>query len=316
MNTLATFGPVPLWGGFILAIVGLLAVDLGVFHRTAHAVRFREALTWCCVWVGLALAFNLGIWKFQGSERALEFLAGYLIEQSLSVDNIFVFIMVFSFFTVDPSHQHRVLFYGILGAIVMRAAFIVVGISLFEQFHWLIYIFGLLLIVTAYKMLAHASNEPDLSQNRVIQFARRFLRTTPEFHGERFFVRLNGKLFATPLFLVLVILEGMDLMFAIDSIPAIFAITRDPFIAFTSNIFAILGLRSLFFLVAGALQKISLLRYGLAAILAFVGLKMLLSGYIKVPIGLSLGFIAITLGGTLLVSIAADRLKMRQESAS
>ncbi|NDC38986.1 MAG: TerC/Alx family metal homeostasis membrane protein, partial [Proteobacteria bacterium] len=254
MDYLSSLGPTLLWGGFILVILGLLAIDLGVFHRTARTVRFREALIWCCVWVGLAMLFNLGIWQFQGSERALEFLAGYLIEQSLSVDNIFVFIMVFSFFSVDAAHQHRVLFYGILGAIVMRAVFILVGISLFEQFHWLIYIFGLLLIFTAYKMLAHASSEPDLSQNRVVHFARRFLRTTPSFHGEKFFVRLNGKLFATPLFLVLVILEGMDLMFAIDSIPAIFAITRDPFIAFTSNIFAILGLRSLFFLVAGALQ--------------------------------------------------------------
>jgi tellurite resistance protein TerC len=255
--------------------------------------------------VGLALLFNLGIWHFQGAEPALEFLAGYLVEQSLSVDNIFVFIMVFSFFSVNPAYQHRVLFYGILGAIIMRAFFILVGISLFEQFHWLVYIFGALLVFTAIKMLSHASADPDLSKNKVVQFARRFLRTTPEFHGERFFVRLDGKLLATPLFLVLVILEGMDLMFAIDSIPAIFAITRDPFIAFTSNIFAILGLRSLFFLVAGALQKISLLRYGLAAILAFVGLKMLLSGYIKIPIGYSLGFIALALGASILASVIA-----------
>jgi len=305
MELFAAFGPTLLWGGFIAAILGLLALDLGVFHRSAHAVSFKEALTWCCVWVGLALLFNLGIWHFQGTEPALEFLAGYLVEQSLSVDNIFVFIMVFSFFSVNPAYQHRVLFYGILGAIIMRAFFILVGISLFEQFHWLVYIFGALLVFTAIKMLSHASADPDLSKNKVVQFARRFLRTTPEFHGERFFVRLDGKLLATPLFLVLVILEGMDLMFAIDSIPAIFAITRDPFIAFTSNIFAILGLRSLFFLVAGALQKISLLRYGLAAILAFVGLKMLLSGYIKIPIGYSLGFIALALGASILASVIA-----------
>jgi tellurite resistance protein TerC len=305
MELFAAFGPTLLWGGFIAAILGLLALDLGVFHRSAHAVSFKEALTWCCVWVGLALLFNLSIWHFQGAEPALEFLAGYLVEQSLSVDNIFVFIMVFSFFSVNPAYQHRVLFYGILGAIIMRAFFILVGISLFEQFHWLVYIFGALLVFTAIKMLSHASADPDLSKNKVVQFARRFLRTTPEFHGERFFVRLDGKLLATPLFLVLVILEGMDLMFAIDSIPAIFAITRDPFIAFTSNIFAILGLRSLFFLVAGALQKISLLRYGLAAILAFVGLKMLLSGYIKIPIGYSLGFIALALGASILASVMA-----------
>jgi len=303
MELFAAFGPTLLWGGFIAAILGLLALDLGVFHRSAHAVSFKEALTWCCIWVGLALLFNLGIWHFQGAEPALEFLAGYLVEQSLSVDNIFVFIMVFSFFSVNPAYQHRVLFYGILGAIIMRAFFILVGISLFEQFHWLVYIFGALLVFTAIKMLSHASADPDLSKNKVVQFARRFLRTTPEFHGERFFVRLDGKLLATPLFLVLVILEGMDLMFAIDSIPAIFAITRDPFIAFTSNIFAILGLRSLFFLVAGALQKISLLRYGLAAILAFVGFKMLLSGYIKIPIGYSLGFIAVALGASILASV-------------
>ena len=299
--------PQILWIGFIAVILGLLALDLGVFRRTSNTVGFKEALIWCCVWVSLALLFNLGIWHFQGAERAMEFLTGYLIEQSLSVDNIFVFIMVFSFFSVAPKHQHRVLFYGILGAIVMRAIFILVGISLFDRFHWLTYVFGAFLILTAWKLLAHGGGDADLSQNVVVKFARRFLRTTEEYHGQKFFVRLDGKLFATPLFLVLIILEGMDLMFALDSIPAIFAITRDPFIAFTSNIFAILGLRSLFFLVAGALQKVTLLRYGLAAILAFVGLKMLASGFYKVPIGISLGFIAASLGISIFASLLHAR---------
>jgi tellurite resistance protein TerC len=298
-----------LWVVFNIFVLGILAVDLLVLHRKAHTVSLREALAWSCVWVSLALAFGVGIYFFQGGEKALEFLTGYVIEWSLSVDNLFVFLVIFSYFAVPPIYQHRVLFWGILGALVLRAVFIATGAALLANFHWMIYVFGGFLIFTGIKLLFVGEEKIEPEKNPAVRLVRRFMKITPDYHGQRFFIRIDGKLWATPLFLVLVVVETTDVIFAVDSIPAIFAITLDPFIVYTSNVFAILGLRALFFLLAGVMEMFRYLRVGLAFVLCFVGLKMLIAEFYKIPIGISLGVV----GGILLISILASMLKQRQE---
>ena len=288
----ATIGSPALWLGFTLFVGALLALDLGVFHRKAHAVGLREAAVWSAVWIGLALAFDLGILQLHGPERALEFLTGYLIEKALAVDNIFVIYAVFASFAVPAAYQHRVLFWGILGALALRAVFILAGAALIARFHWILYAFGALLVFTAIKLLWIGDHGVHPERNPVYRLFRRVVPCVGDYHGARFTVRIEGRRYATPLLLVLVLIEWTDLIFAVDSIPAIFAVTRDPFIVFTSNIFAILGLRSLFFLLAGVIGRFHLLKPSLALVLAFVGGKMLLADVAKVPIGLSLGVVA------------------------
>ena len=298
-----------LWVVFNIFVLGILAVDLLVLHRKAHTVSLREALAWSCVWVSLALAFGVGIYVIQGGEKALEFLTGYVIEWSLSVDNLFVFLVIFSYFSVPPIYQHRVLFWGILGALVLRALFIATGTALLANFHWMIYVFGAFLIFTGIKLLFVGEEKIEPEKNPAVRLVRRFVKITPEYQGQRFFVRKDGKLWATPLFLVLVVVETTDVIFAIDSIPAIFGITLDPFIVYTSNVFAILGLRALFFLLAGVMEMFRYLRVGLSFVLCFVGFKMLVAEFYKIPIGISLGVV----GGILVISILASMLKQRQE---
>jgi tellurite resistance protein TerC len=292
-----------LWIGFNLFVLAMLAIDLGVFHRKAHEVSVREALTWSGVWISLALLFNLGIYHFWGSEKALEFLAGYLIEKSLSVDNIFVFLMIFSYFDVPARYQHRVLFWGILGALVMRAIFIAAGAALLSAFHWIIYVFGGFLIITGIKMLFAGDEKIEPEKNPAVRLLRRIMHVTSDYHGQRFTVRRDGRLYATPLLLVLVVVETTDVIFAVDSIPAIFAVTMDPFIVYTSNVFAILGLRALYFLLAGIMDMFRYLKVGLAFVLCFVGVKMLLVDVYKIPIAVSLGVVAGILAVSILFSL-------------
>ena len=287
-----------LWTVFSVFVVGALAVDLGVFQRKAHAVGAREALVWSAVWVALALLFNAGVWWLKGPKLAGEFFAGYLIEKSLSVDNLFVFLVVFSYFAVPKEYEARILLWGILGAIVLRAVFVVVGAALLTRFAWMMYVFGGLLIVSGFKMLMK-HEEADPGKNPVVKLVRKLFRISPGLDGQRFFTKIDGKFAATPLFIVLCVVETTDVVFAVDSIPAIFAITKDPFIVFTSNIFAILGLRSLYFLLARVMGLFRFLKYGLVGILWFVGAKMLLHGKLKIPIGWSLA----TIAGILLLSI-------------
>lgn len=297
------------WVCFNLFILGMLALDLGVFHRSAHEVSFREAAVWTGVWVTLALTFAVGIYFYWGQEPALAFATGYLIEETLSVDNIFVMVLIFQYFGVPRKYQHRVLFWGIVGALIMRGLFIIVGTVLIKQFHWVIYVFGGLLVVTGTRMAFREDEAFDAESNKVLRLARRFLPMTRQYHGKEFWVREEGRVLATPLFLVLIMVEFTDLIFAIDSIPAIFAVTTEPFLVYTSNIFAILGLRSLYFLLAGIVHKFRFLKYGLSFILVFVGVKMLLSDVQKVPITASLVVIA----SALLISIAASLIIPEQE---
>ncbi len=300
-----------LWIGFNLFVLAMLALDLGVFHRTAHEISLKEAATWSAVWIALALVFNVGVWQLMGAERGTQFLTGYLIEKSLSVDNIFVFALIFSYFAVPPIYQHRVLFWGILGALVMRAIFIAAGAILIAEFHWIVYVFGAFLVVTGIKMALTPDKGLEPDRNPVLRLVRRLVRVTDRYHGQKFFVRENGVLVATPLFLVLVLVEATDLIFAVDSIPAIFAITTDPFIVYTSNVFAILGLRSLYFLLAGVMHKFEYLKLGLAAVLVFVGTKMALVDVYKIPSSVSLAVV-----GTLLaLAIAASLWKPRRNGA-
>lgn len=291
-----------LWAGFIILVIIMLVIDLGVFHRQAHEVKIKEALTWSAVWIALALIFNYVIYFYMGKEKALEFLAGYLIEKSLSVDNLFVFIMLFGFFNVNPKYQHKVLFWGIIGALVMRAIFIFAGVALLEKFHWLIYIFGGFLIYSGIAMLKPHKSDIEPDKNPLVRLFTKFFPVTQTMHGGKFFVRINKRLFATPLFIVLIIVEFTDLIFAVDSIPAILAVSKDTFIIFTSNVFAILGLRALYFALAGITQYFYYLKYGLAAILSFVGIKMIISGYFKIPITTSL----MVIFALLLISILAS----------
>jgi tellurite resistance protein TerC len=306
-----------LWVGFNLFVLALLALDLGVFHRHSHVVTVKEATLWSVVWIALALTFNGGLYYFwdtlvpgsdySGSEAALAFLTGYLIEKSLSVDNIFVFVLIFSFFAVPAAYQHRVLFWGIIGALVMRGALIAVGAALLKEFHWIIYVFGVFLIFTGIKMAFHRDEEMHPERNPLIKLVRRLIPVTHQYEADKFFVRRAGVLMATPLLLVLVIVESTDLVFAVDSIPAIFAVTNDPFIVYTSNVFAILGLRSLYFLLAGVIDKFHYLKLGLSVVLAFVGVKMVVVDFYKIPTGLSLGVIATILTIAVLASLWRTR---------
>jgi len=296
-----------LWVGFNLFVLGMLALDLGVFHRQAHEVSMKEAAGWSVVWITLAMIFNFGVYRIIGPEAGLEFLTGYLIEKALSVDNIFVFVLIFSYFKTPPQYQHRILFWGILGALVMRGFMIAAGAALIHQFHWVIYIFGAFLVFTGVRMAVQDEGEIEPESNPVIRLVRRFIPVTDTYHGQKFFVKQQrgGTLrrVATPLFVVLVLVETTDLIFAVDSIPAIFAITTDTFIVYTSNVFAILGLRALYFLLAGVIHKFHYLKLGLAAILVFVGTKMLMIDLYKVPIGISLGVIALVLAASVIASL-------------
>ena len=292
-----------LWGGFGAFVLTMLALDLGVFHRHAHVVRVKEALRWSAVWIGLAFLFNIGVYFWRGTETALAFLTGYLIEESLSVDNLFVFLMIFSYFNVPRVYQHKVLFWGILGALIMRALMIAVGVTLIQAFHWVLYIFGGFLILTGVKMVLQQHAEIHPEDNPVVRLFTRFMPVTTEYHAEKFFVRLEGRHFATPLFLVLLMVEASDLVFALDSIPAVLAVTTDPFIVYTSNVFAILGLRSLFFALSGLMGLFHYLRYGLAIVLTFIGAKMLLADIFDLPIYIALGVVVGVLGLSVLLSI-------------
>ncbi|HEY0671229.1 MAG TPA: TerC family protein [Longimicrobiales bacterium] len=291
------------WIIFNLFVLVMLALDLGVFHRKAHEVSLREAGAWSAVWIGLALAFNAWVWSYAGPQAGLEFLTGYLIEKSLAVDNIFVFVMIFSYFAVPAKYQHRVLFWGIIGALLMRGGFIAAGAYVLQRWHWVIYIFGGILVLTAIKMLIKRGHETDLGKNPLIRWARSVMPMTEEYRGQAFVVREAGKWFATPLLLVLVVVEFSDLVFAIDSIPAIFAITSDPFLVYTSNVFAILGLRSMYFLLAGIVHKFVYLRVGLALVLAFVGIKMMIVDIYKIPTLWSLSVVAVLIGGSIVLSL-------------
>jgi len=292
-----------LWAGFAVVITVMITLDLGVFNRKSHEVSFREALTWTLVWVGLALSFNAGILYFMGTTKALEFLTGYLIEESLSVDNLFVFILIFSYFHVPRKYQPKILKWGIIGALVMRAAFIYLGIELFERFHWMIYLFGIILIVTGIKMSFGGEEKINPERNLLVRLAKKFVPITKKTYGDQFFIRRGGVLAATPLFLTLLVIESSDVIFAIDSIPAILAITTDPFIVYTSNVFAIMGLRSLYYLLSNVLEMFAHLKLGVSFILAFIGAKMLISSVYHIPIYFSLGVIIGALAISILTSI-------------
>jgi tellurite resistance protein TerC len=300
-----TVGTPIFWIGFTVFVLTMLAIDLGVFHRKTHAVSFREAISWTAVWVTLIFAALVHYWF--GPTKALEFLTGYVIEEALSVDNLFVFLILFGAFRVPKELQHTVLFWGVLGALVMRAIFIVAGAALIANFHWVIYVFGAVLLYTGFKLLKQSEPDVDPRKNPLYRIVAKIFPSTHEYEGNKFFTMRNGKRYATPLFLVLVAVEGTDLVFAVDSVPAIFAVTTDPFIVYTSNVFAILGLRSLYFALAGAMDKFRHLHYGLAFVLIFVGVKMLISGYYKIPIVASLVVIAGTLAAAMIASLLDKR---------
>lgn len=292
-----------LYGGFVLLILFLLALDLGIFNRTPHVVRLSEALGWTALWVTLAMAFNGFVYATRGPVAGKEFFAGYLLEQSLSVDNIFVIILVLRYFKVAPQYHHKVLFWGIIGALIMRGTMIALGTALLYTFHWIFYIFGAFLVVTGVRMAFSEESEEEIEENAFIRWLRSHLRLTDSFHQDRFTIRQQGIRYATPLLLVLLVVEATDLVFAFDSIPAIFAITRDPFIVFTSNVFAVMGLRSLFFVVAGVMNLFHFLKYGLSVILTFIGVKMIIDEWFHVPIDVALYVIAGVLGTSILASV-------------
>jgi tellurite resistance protein TerC len=293
-----------LWVVFGIAVTVMLALDLGVFHRRPHAIAFREALGWSAAWFTLALVFMWIVYYWRGADDALAFLAGYLIEWSLSADNIFVFLMIFSYFQVPAEYQHKVLFWGILGAIVMRAIMITAGVVLIHRIEWIVYVFGAFLVVTGIRMATQRMEEIHPERNPVLKLVRRFFPVTKRYRGNRFVVRRMGRIAVTPLFVVLTVVESTDLVFAIDSVPAVLAISTDPFIVITSNVFAILGLRSLYFVVAGMMRLFRYLKYGLSLILVFVGFKMIASQWIEIPVALALGVV----GTILLLSLIASLL--------
>ncbi len=302
-----TVGSPALWIGFICFVLLMLALDLGIFHRKAHIVGYKEALGWSSVWIALSLVFGAGIWWKFGPERGLEFLTGYLIEKSLSVDNIFVFVVIFGALGIPRLYQHRVLFWGILFALVLRAAMILAGTAMLAKFHWLIYVFGGFLIITGVKIFLHRNEEEEPEESWLMRTAKRFIPTTSRLDGEHFFTKENGRRLATPLFMALVLVEFSDVVFAVDSVPAIFAITRDPFIVFTSNIFAILGLRSLFFLLAEMVDKFRYLKVGLSFVLVFVGIKMCIVEFYKIPALVSLCVILSILAISVIASLQAEK---------
>jgi len=304
-------GTPPLWLVFNLFVLAVMALDLGVFHRRSHKMTMRESLTWTLVWIGLSIAFGLGVMHFSGEQRGLEFFTGYVIEKALSVDNLFLFLVIFRAFSVDEKIQHRLLEWGILGALLMRGAMIAAGASLIERFSWVLYVFGAFLVFAGLHMLFAKKREMHPEENRISRFARRHLRISQAYGGNRFFVREGGKLFATPLFVVLLIVEITDITLAVDSIPAIFGITRDPFIVYTSNVFAILGLRAMYFLLAGVLGRLRYLTAGLSLVLTFIGAKMIAEPWLHISVELSLGIV----GGMLLVALAASLLAGQKTKA-
>lgn len=304
-------GTLTLWIVFNLFILVMLALDLGVFHRRAHQIHAREAAAWSIFWVVLSLLFNAGLWHWYGGAKGLEFFTGYVIEKSLSVDNIFVFAMIFSYFRVEPRYQHRVLFWGIVGALIMRALMIWLGVALIARFAWILYVFGAFLVWTGAKMMFHKPEDIHPEKNPVLRLARRFLPVTPAYEGEKFFVRHEGVWKATPMFLVLLVVETTDVAFALDSIPAIFAITKDPFIIYSSNVFAILGLRALYFLLAAMLPYFRYLSVGLSLVLMFIGGKMLVEKWVHIPTLLSLGVVGVVLMVSVVASLAATYAEKR-----
>ena len=322
MSNIESLATGPMWAGFIAFVLAMLLLDLFVLGgNKAHRVSAREAACWTATWMALAITFGaLWWWYLDGTagreianRKALEFFTGYLIEQALSVDNMFVFVMIFNYFAVPPELQRRVLLYGVLGAIAMRAVMILGGIWLVSQFAWVLYVFGLLLVVTGVKMLVMADQQPDLEKNPLLRWLRGHMRITPGFHGQAFFVRIDGLRYATPMFLVLMMIEASDLVFAVDSIPAIFAVTTDPFIVLTSNLFAILGLRAMYFLLAGVAERFSMLKYGLSVILVFIGIKMLIVDFYHIPIGISLGVVGGILVLTLLINAWVNKQNDRKK---
>ena len=297
------------WILFNLFVVVMLALDLGVFHRRAHAVRFREALGWSLVWIALAISFAVLVFFWHGRAASLEFITGYVIELSLSVDNLFVFLVIFRYFRVAGANQHKVLFWGILGALIMRGIFILLGVGLIRQFHWIIYIFGVLLVYSGFKLIRPEGAEVHPEKNPVLRIFRRWVPVTDDYVGGKFFVRQPG-LFATPLFIVLLVIETTDILFAVDSVPAVLAITLNAFIVYTSNVFAILGLRSMYFALAGMMDIFHYLHYGLSVVLIFIGAKMLASHYYSIPTGVALAVV----GGVLGISVAASLLFPKNEN--
>ncbi len=292
-----------MWGGFVLFIIAMLILDLKVLQRRSHVMPVKEALLWVAFWVSLALIFNVGIYFYFGMDSALEFLTGYLVEYSLSVDNIFVFALIFSYFGIPSEYRHKALLWGILGAIVMRAIFILAGVAMINRLHWIIYVFGAFLVYIGIKIAFEKDREMDPGKNPILRLVKRFLPVTESYEGGRFFVRRAGRIFATPMLIVVIVIETTDVIFAVDSIPAILSITLNPFIVYTSNIFAILGLRALYFALAGIMDLFHYLNYGLAAILVFVGVKMLISDYYKIPVAGALGFIVLVLATAIVASI-------------
>jgi tellurite resistance protein TerC len=291
------------WTGFIVCILIFLALDLGVFHRSAHVVKFKEALCWTALWFCVAMGFSWWLGRARGGEQAEMFITGYLLELSLSMDNVFVIALIFSYFRVPSQHQHRVLFWGILGALIMRGVMIAVGAALVSRFSWVLYLFGAFLLFTGVKMLFAGDGGVEPENNLVLKLARKFFPVAPEFEGQKFFTQWNGRRALTPLALVLLMVETTDLVFALDSIPAIFGVTQDPFIVFTSNVFAILGLRSLYFVLANAIDYFRFLKYGLSLVLVYIGIKMLLVKWVHIPTRLSLGIVVGIIGISILVSV-------------
>ncbi|MSM38092.1 MAG: TerC/Alx family metal homeostasis membrane protein [Geobacter sp.] len=300
-------GQTTMWLGFGIVITVMFVLDLGVFNRKSHEIRFREALAWTLTWVTLALAFNVWIYYSMGPTKAIEFFTGYLIEESLSVDNLFVFIMIFSYFHITKVHQPKILKWGIIGALLMRAVFIFTGIELIERFHWMIYLFGVILVVTGIKMAFGGEEKIEPEKNLLVRLVRRFVPITKRIRDDRFFIRRQGILAATPLFLALLVIESSDVIFAVDSIPAVLAVTHDPFIVYTSNVFAIMGLRSLYYLLAHVMEMFVYLKLGISFILTFVGVKMLLVDVWHIPIYFSLGVIVGSLAIAILTSITIGR---------
>lgn len=302
------------WIGFNLFVLLMLALDLGVFNRKAHVVSVKEALTWSGIWICLSLIFNALIYYWFGESKAIEFFTGYVIEKSLSIDNIFVFVLVFKYFQIPSIYQHKILFWGIIGALIMRVIFIFAGVALIEKFHWTIYLFGVFLIYTGYKMFTEQDKQMEPEKNPLIKLFRRVMPVTNQLQGDKFFVRENGKRYATPLFLVLIVIETTDLIFAVDSIPAILAVTQDRFIVYTSNVFAILGLRSLYFALAHVIHRFVYLSTGLAVILVFVGLKMVMVDIFKIPTFISLIVIAVIITASIVLSLIKTRNDKGSES--
>jgi tellurite resistance protein TerC len=305
-----------LWVVFSVVVFALLALDLGVFHKKSHVISIKEALIWSAIWILVAFVFCLAIYLWQGPDMALAFTAGYIVERSLSVDNLFVFMVIFSYFKVPAAHQYRVLFWGIIAALVMRGIFVIAGITLIEKFHWVIYIFGAFLIITGIKIaLRKEDKDVDMSRNPVLRLCKRCLPTTDHYDGGKFFTKIDGRLALTPLFVVLLVVETSDVLFALDSVPAVLAISLDPFIVYTSNVFAILGLRALYFALAGCMLIFHYLNHGITLILIFVGLKMLLTGVYEMPVSVALGVIATILLGSMALSILKPPEKSKSEKA-